>query len=78
MDYDDEDEVAEREVTPAFEDDDDEDRPAKRPKKTEEDDDEFVNEKRGYTAQEKNMIEEWLKNHRPKSDKKDEKDEHAE
>ncbi len=77
MDYDDDDDVAEREETPAFDDDDDdEEQPAKRTKKTEEDA-EFVNEKRGYTDQERNMIEEWLKNHRPKSEETEAGDKQA-
>ena len=67
MDYDDDDALPHENYQPL---DDDDEQPAKRvkPSKHSSDEDEHVNQKRGYTSKEQDMIAEWLKNNQPKTD----------
>jgi len=72
MDFEDDDDSFERENPQTFDENDEEEAPAKRPKKSSETDTEdMVNEKRGYTSKERDMIEEWLRKNKPKSDEKE-------
>ena len=74
MEYEEDDDAFERESPQPVDEDVEDEVPVKRPGKKEasDDDEELVNEKRGYTNEERNMIEEWLRNHKPKSDGADE------
>ena len=69
MEYEEEDESVSRESYQAPDDDDDDEQPRKKGKasSTAERED-LVNEKRGYTSQERDMIAEWLKKNKPKTD----------
>ncbi len=69
MDYDDDDALPHENYQP-LDDDDDDEQPAKRVKssKHSSDEEEHVNQKRGYTSKEQDMIAEWLKNNQPKTD----------
>jgi len=68
MEYDDEDASLSRENVAPFDDDEEDSMPRKRVRNKERPEEELANEKRGYTAQERDMIEAWLKKNRPKRD----------
>ena len=71
MEYEDDDDSFHRDNQQTFDEDDDE-----QPRKKVKSDDaskneELANEKRGYTAKEQDMIAEWLKKNKPKTDTPD-------
>ena len=69
MDYDDDDDSLSRENDQAVDDDDEGEQPKKKTKSSDASEpEELVNAKRGYTAQERDMIAEWLKKNKPKTD----------
>jgi len=69
MEYDDEDESLSREDYQSAEENDEEEQPSKKGKNSEDaDEKDYVNERRGYTEKERNMIEEWLRKNKPKSE----------
>ncbi|WP_416768722.1 hypothetical protein ACM66T_01940 [Sulfurimonas sp. ST-25] len=74
MKYDDDDASAGRENPAPYDDDDDAAPRKKRPAK-EESEEELPNEKRGYTDRERDMIEAWLKTHKPTRDSSEDEEE---
>jgi len=75
MEYDDDDASLSKENVTPFDDDEEDTVPRKKSPRKERADDELVNQKRGYTAQERDMIEAWLKTHRPQRDAPDDEEE---
>jgi len=69
MDYEDDDDSLSRGNYPTFDEDDAAAAPRKKSKTSSAAErEELVNEKRGYTSAERDMIAEWLKKNKPKTD----------
>lgn len=70
MDFEDDDDPLSRENYQAVDEDAEEEAAPQKKRKNADDaeHEELVNEKRGYTSQERDMIAEWLKKHKPKTD----------
>lgn len=79
MEYDDDDDALTREDYQSTDDNDDEEPSEKKEKRSDDDDEkDYVNERRGYTDKERDMIAEWLKKNRPKSDEPEKKEKEEE
>ena len=75
MDYEDDEDPLSRENYQAVDEDEEEEAPRKKSKNSDaEEREELVNEKRGYTTHERDMIDEWLKKYKPKTDTPEEEE----